>query len=148
MCINKQVESILRIQKDLKEKQVLSYLTNQHIGTSFTKGDLIDLSDDEFKLETIDPNTVFYYYDGPLDEKTRGFCRTLLKQDKYYTQDDLDYLSKYCGYDVELYMGAYNCRHQWKRARLKGALKEGYIPDQPTKGEQKRAAAKSINVKE
>lgn len=88
----------------------------------------------------IDPNTPFYYYDGPNDDKTRPFCKALLKLDKLFNLEDIDRLSRYVGYDVELYFGGFNCRHKWKRARIKGKLQKGFEPKTPTLNDTKKVA--------
>ena len=75
----------------------------------------------------IDPNTTFYYYTGPLDEKTREFCAFMLLQGKFYSDDEMDYLSDLLGYDVYLYLGSFNCRHNWVRARIKGLIQSGNL---------------------
>jgi hypothetical protein len=64
----------------------------------------------------------YYYYSGPLDEKTRAFCRKLLTIDKVVSSTDIDILSNYLDYDVLKYEGSYNCRHKWIRFRGKRIL--------------------------
>lgn len=59
----------------------------------------------------------YYYYMGPLDEKTRDFCRKMLQMDKVFSKKEIDKLSRYLNYDVLEFVGAYNCRHQWVRFR-------------------------------
>lgn len=59
----------------------------------------------------------YFYYDGPLDEKTRDFCRLMLKIDKVFSRSQIDYISRELGYDVLVYCGSYNCRHNWIRFR-------------------------------
>lgn len=59
----------------------------------------------------------YYYYNGPLDDKTRNFCRLMLKIDKVFSQEEIDKISEELGYDVLEYCGSYNCRHQWIRFR-------------------------------
>lgn len=66
----------------------------------------------------------YYYYSGPLDEKTRPFCRQLLQMDKVFPRKVIDQLSSYLNYDVldknkDFGPGAFNCRHQWVRFRGK-----------------------------
>lgn len=63
--------------------------------------------------------TAYYYYMGPMDEKTRPFCRKMLEMDKVFSQSEIDKLSSYLNYDVLEFVGAYNCRHQWVRFRGK-----------------------------
>ena len=59
----------------------------------------------------------YYYYDGPLDEKTRPFCKQMLAYDKVVSETDIDILSNYLDYDVKQYKGSYNCRHRWVKFR-------------------------------
>lgn len=59
----------------------------------------------------------YYYYSGPLDEKTRDFCKKMLQLDKVFSKKEIDKLSGYLNYDVLEFVGAYNCRHQWVRFR-------------------------------
>lgn len=61
----------------------------------------------------------YYYYSGPLDDKTRDFCKRMLKIDKVFSSTDIDILSNYLDYDVLQYKGSYNCRHKWVRFRGK-----------------------------
>ena len=63
--------------------------------------------------------TNYYYYSGPLDEKTRDFCKQMLKYDKVVSEVDIDILSNYLNYDVKKYKGSYNCRHSWVKFRGK-----------------------------
>ena len=110
-----------------KEDKALSFLCSELIGTKVSKEDIEII--DKNHYATIDPNKSFYYYDGPLDDKTRAFCATLLLQGKFYSQKEIDYLSSRLGYNVDLYMGSYNCRHQWKRARIKGKIQDGTLDE-------------------
>lgn len=61
----------------------------------------------------------YYYYSGPLDDKTRPFCKQMLSYDKVVSETDIDILSNYLDYDVKLYKGSYNCRHKWVKFRGK-----------------------------
>jgi hypothetical protein len=61
----------------------------------------------------------YFYYTGPLDEKTRPFCKSLLSIDKVLSEVDIDILSNYLNYDVKKYKGSYNCRHSFVRFRGK-----------------------------
>lgn len=80
----------------------------------------------------------YYVFDGPLDEKTRPFCRKLLMLDKVVSSLDIDILSNYLGYDVLKYKGSYNCRHKWRKFRgkfiLTPELTVGQIKDLVRKG--------------
>lgn len=59
----------------------------------------------------------YYYYLGPLDKKTREFCSTILKLDKVFSKSQIDYISEELGYDVLVYCGSFNCRHNWIKFR-------------------------------
>lgn len=61
----------------------------------------------------------YYYYSGPLDEKTRAFCKRMLNIDKVFSSTDIEILTNYLDYDVLKYRGSYNCRHNWVRFRGK-----------------------------
>ena len=61
----------------------------------------------------------YYYYSGPLDEKTREFCSHMINLDKVFSSTDIDIMSNYLNYDVLKYKGSYNCRHKWVRFRGK-----------------------------
>lgn len=66
-----------------------------------------------------EPGVTYYYYTGPLDDKTRPFCKKVLSLDKVLSEVDIDILSNYLDYDVKKYKGSYNCRHNWVRFRGK-----------------------------
>lgn len=80
----------------------------------------------------------YYVFSGPLDEKTRPFCKKLLSIDKVISSLDIDILSNYLGYDVLAYKGSYNCRHKWRKFRGKfimtPELTVGQIKDLVRKG--------------
>ena len=61
----------------------------------------------------------YYYYSGPLDEKTRPFCKKMLQMDKVFSEKEIKKISGYLNYDVLEFVGAYNCRHRWVRFRGK-----------------------------
>ena len=111
----------------IKEKRALAFLCNDNVGFKVNKDDIEVLDKNHYK--EIDPNKSFYYYDGPLDDKTREFCATLLLQGKFYSQEEIDYMSARLGYNVDLYCGSYGCRHQWKRARIKGKIQDGTLDE-------------------
>lgn len=64
----------------------------------------------------------YWYYMGPLDEKTRPFCRRILQLDKVFSQTEIERISGYLNYDVLDFKGAFNCRHNWVRFRGKEIL--------------------------
>ena len=55
----------------------------------------------------------YYYYNGPLDEKTRKFCVLMLNIDKVFSEEEIDKISEELNYSVLKYKGSYNCRHDW-----------------------------------
>jgi hypothetical protein len=66
----------------------------------------------------------YYYYMGPLDDRTRPFCRKMLEIDKVFSESEISKLSSYLNYDVldknkDFGPGAFNCRHSWVRFRGK-----------------------------
>lgn len=63
--------------------------------------------------------TDYFYYSGPLDDKTRPFCKLMLGIDKVWSEDDIAVMSIELQYDVEKYRGSYNCRHKWVKFRGK-----------------------------
>lgn len=72
---------------------------------------------EEFASRKPDKGEAYYYYNGPLDEKTRDFCRIMLTIDKVFSETDIQRLSSELNYDVLRYEGSYNCRHKWVRFR-------------------------------
>lgn len=112
------------IQKMSKDK-ILAFLSSDKIGKKVNRDDVEII--DPTQYAALDPNESFYYYDGPLDDKTRDFCQAMLLQGKFYSQFEIDRLSSILGYDVDLYCGSFNCRHQWKRARIKTAIQDGTL---------------------
>lgn len=143
MNIEDKVKRILKFKKIIMERTVLSLIRSKDFGVKFEDGYIIEKLDST-EFATIDPNDVFYYYEGPLDEKTRPFCEELLIIGKFFTQEQIDKLSTKAGYNVDLYMGSYNCRHKWSKARIKGKIKEGYIPDTVNGTEINKVGRKSI----
>lgn len=59
----------------------------------------------------------YYYYVGPDDEKTRPFCKLMLKIDKVFSLEEINKISDELNYPVLKYKGSYNCRHEWVRFR-------------------------------
>ncbi len=61
----------------------------------------------------------YYYYNGPLDAKTRAFCKLMLKIDKVFSEEEINKISEELGYPVLEYCGSFGCRHHWVRFRGK-----------------------------
>lgn len=85
----------------------------------------------------------YYYYLGPLDEKTRPFCRHMLKIDKVFSREEIDYMSAELNYPVLEYGGSYNCRHQW--VKFRGRV---ISTPKPTQREIRRLINNGMEVKE
>ena len=111
----------------LKQEKILKFLLNESIGKKVHKDQIEIINVNNYA--NIDPNASYFYYAGPLDEKTRDFCAEMLVAGKLYSQEEMDYLSFQLGYNVDLYMGSYNCRHRWVRARIKGKIKDGTLDE-------------------
>jgi hypothetical protein len=113
-------DELIQLFADVTEDSVLTFMKSKgnRLGSkqSFVDIDEVNIGDTQW----------VWAYSGPLDEKTRPFCKHMLELDKYWTQDDLDELSIQLGYDFEQYFGSYNCRHTLKRYGIQGE------PDQPT----------------
>lgn len=97
---------------------------------------------DEFAERKVSKGEKFYYYIGPLDEKTREFCAYMLKLDKVFADYEIEYMSQILGYDMLKYEGSYNCRHRWVRFRGKVI----YTPA-PTDRQIQNLIEKNINYK-
>jgi FMN-dependent NADH-azoreductase len=54
-----------------------------------------------------------FMYSGPLDSKTREFCRRLLQSGEFYTKDEIKTMDNGQTQDVFTTCGGYNCRHKW-----------------------------------
>lgn len=54
-----------------------------------------------------------YRYYGPLDFKTRRFCRSLLRAGEAYTRKQIDAMDNGNLPNVFTTCGGWNCRHQW-----------------------------------
>jgi hypothetical protein len=125
-----QIDNVMNKLNELKEVMAANAVTSFKGGVKRT-GDL------EFEDVTDFASTKYFYYSGPNDERTRPFCRALLNQDKLYTREDLDNLSRYCGYDVYTYAAFWNCRHKWR------SVKSTQEQDTPTTGQINRIAVKN-----
>lgn len=96
----------------------------------------------EFASRKPEEGEDYYYYSGPLDEKTRPFCVKMLKLDKVFSNRDIDILSNYLNYDVQQYKGSYNCRHKW--IRFRGKI---ISTPEPTVGQIRDLISKGIKAK-
>ena len=107
------VESRLQLFKRLKqEREILSVLSKYGI----PKSHVIEVKS-EFADRKPEAGVNYYYYNGPLDAKTRKFCRLMLKIDKVFSEEEINKVSDELGYPVLEYCGSYGCRHQWIRFR-------------------------------
>lgn len=61
----------------------------------------------------------YYYYFGPKDSKNRDFCSYMLRLDKVFSEEEIQFMSDMLGYPVLEYAGSYNCRHRWAKFRGK-----------------------------
>jgi hypothetical protein len=86
--------------------------------TGYSKSEVETLPEN-FAERKPEDGLTYWYYSGPLDGKTRAFCRLMLKIDKVFSDEQIAKISEELGYDVLEYMGAYNCRHTWIRFRGK-----------------------------
>ena len=82
-------------------------------------------------------NLDLFEYMGPEDGATRDFCLDVLNGDPggveprespIYTLDEIARMDNGQGLDVQIYMGGYNCRHQWVPISLDLAIARGYEP--------------------
>ena len=133
-----------QIQRFRTELAVKSYVSHKYIGKPAKNVEAYEILDDKqtFKDRIAKPGEVYYYYDGPLDEKTREFCRYILKLDKVFTISEIGYMSTQLGYNVYQYQGSYNCRHIWRKFR--GKLLPGPAP---TDRQIQTLIEKNINFK-
>lgn len=102
--------TISEIRRLRTEVELLKIFSNQNTGI---KKSFVRECKDEFADRKANPFINYYYYTGPLDEKTRPFCRKMLLMDKVFSEDEINIISNKLNYDVLVYMGSYNCRHEW-----------------------------------
>lgn len=107
------LESLIQLKK---EERLLKLLSSDKFGTKKTH--VIELKE-TFANRKPEKGESYYYYSGPDDDKTRQFCKLMLKIDKVFSQEEIDKISEELNYDVLEYRGAYNCRHKWVRFRGK-----------------------------
>lgn len=107
------LESLIQLKK---EERLLKLLSSDKFGTKKTH--VIELKEN-FANRKPEKGESYYYYSGPDDDKTRQFCKLMLKIDKVFSQFEIDKISEELNYDVLEYKGSYNCRHKWIRFRGK-----------------------------
>lgn len=78
-----------------------------------TKSVFIERIKEGFADRKPEQGVTYYYYNGPLDAKTRSFCRLMLKIDKVFSEEEINKISEELGYSVLEYCGSFGCRHQW-----------------------------------
>lgn len=64
-------------------------------------------------------NDEYFYYSGPQDKRNRPFCAYMMRLDKVFKRETIDWMTFRIGYDVLKYKGSYGCRHSWIRFRGK-----------------------------
>lgn len=143
MKFNERLSRVIQVRNLIIEQKILAFIKCDDIGVRFEDGYEIEILDAE-QFASVDPDEVFWYYDGPADDKTREFCLELLLLGKFFRQSDIDKLSSKAGYNVSKFKGSYNCRHRWVKARIKGRIKDGYVPDKPSASEINRIGRSSI----
>lgn len=106
------LQKLSRVKKLAFERKFFS-LANK-LGTPRKK---VELFTSEYANRIPEKGMDYYYYMGPLDEKTRDFCKHMLKIDKVFSKEEIDYMSAELNYPVLEYGGSYGCRHQWVKFR-------------------------------
>lgn len=114
------------------EKSILDLLSHPNFGVKQELVEVIDYTPEKmvkFAKDRSAKGTEYYYYTGPLDEKTRKFCYNILILDKVFSIEEINTLSILTGYDVFEYQpgpvkpnggpGGPECRHGWIRFRGK-----------------------------
>ena len=97
-----------------KNREILALLNSPKYGTPKNQVEILELN---FASRKPEDGEAYYYYNGPLDDKTRQFCSLMLHIDKVFSETEIQKISDELNYDVLKYMGSYNCRHQWIRFR-------------------------------
>ncbi len=111
MCETKTIERFKRMSF---ERKLISLLKQCGVPRSSIEEIPTQLAD-----RPVEKGVEYYYYIGPNDEKTRPFCKLMLKIDKVFTLEEINKISDELNYPVLLYKGSYNCRHEWVRFRGK-----------------------------
>lgn len=95
-----------------RERQIVKVLRKYGVSRS-----LVEEIPQGFADRKPEEGVNYYYYNGPLDKKTRSFCRLMLKIDKVFSEEEINKISEELGYSVLEYCGSFGCRHQWIRFR-------------------------------
>ena len=107
---------INRLRQVALEIRMFELLSRDGFGT---KKSLIEEVKGEFAWRKPEEGMDYFYYSGPDDDKTRPFCKLMLKIDKVFSTEEIDKIGEELNYDVLKYKGSYNCRHKWVRFRGK-----------------------------
>lgn len=110
------IQRILKLKTEISVRQ---FISRKDVGFNKKNIEAYSIIKDEFADRDVKKGDVYYYYTGPLDEKTRDFCKYMLKLDKVFADYEIEYMAQRLGYDVQKYKGSYNCRHKWVRFRGK-----------------------------
>lgn len=112
------LSNIKRLRTELSVKR---FVSSKQVGRDKRFVEAYEILKDEFD-RALEEGETYYYYIGPDDEKTRDFCKYMLKLDKVFSSDEILFMSERLGYSVAQYKGSYNCRHRWVRFRGKFIL--------------------------
>lgn len=110
------MDKIIKLAKFLQEKRFFNQAKRKGLNPNNVHA--ISLAEDESGNNPSDSG-IYYYYSGPLDDKTRPFCRLMLKLDKVFSEEVLNEMSRLLGYDVLVECGKWNCRHNFVKFRGK-----------------------------
>lgn len=114
------VDIFSQVEREMIEMRIIADLTKKGKDKKYYKVvEVLDYDNDvmRFAKERDVNSDIFFYYIGPDDEKTRDFCRYMLRLDKVFSSTDIMELSYKTGYNVMKYKGSYNCRHNWVKFR-------------------------------
>lgn len=117
---NKQKQYILDNLKGEKLEDVLKDW--EIVETKKTNFNTIPSTPDE--VSNIDRGPQFrirYKYSGIQDEKNRSFCSELLSRNELYRKEDIEQMQNddFTSYNIFLFSGSYNCRHNWESVVLR-----------------------------
>jgi hypothetical protein len=111
-----ELTEVRRLAQHKRETQLYKILNSSHMG--LPKNSVIEVKE-EFANRKPEQGMHYFYYSGPLDDKTREFCKLMLNIDKVFSEEEINKISEELNYDVLKYEGSYNCRHKWVRFRGK-----------------------------